>query len=69
MGNLSKREVTLLREREKIEALLEEVGVPKAVTFAEAPSVQRTDLPARVEWALIACVSVTDKLKEESSHG
>lgn len=38
----------------KIAALLDDVGVPKGVMFDEEPGKVRTDLPARVEFALLA---------------
>lgn len=43
------------RQLETIKALLDDLGIPPFVTFAEAPHKKRTDLPARVKWALIVC--------------
>jgi hypothetical protein len=52
------------RQLEKIAALLEDLGVPAVVSFSEEPHKKRTDLPARVEWALIACTIVTNEPKK-----
>lgn len=40
----------------KIKALMDDVGVPKEIVFSEEPNKRRSDLPARVEWALAALV-------------
>jgi hypothetical protein len=51
---MSEREVNMHRQLGKIRALLDELGIPRVVMFDDEPGKERTDLPARVEWALLA---------------
>lgn len=55
----SPQEREVRAQLQKISALLDELGVPKAVVFKEEPNKNRTDLPARVEWALLAASTAT----------
>lgn len=64
MKNWTPQQREMKRQLEKIKTLMDDIGVPPYVTFAEEPHKRRSDLPARVEWALIACTMV---VKEEKA--
>lgn len=59
--SMSPREINMAVQLQKIGSLLTDVGVPKAVSFLEDPHKIRTDLPGRVEWALLACATAPNE--------